>query len=90
MGGIGRVCITDACVQAHAQSFPTLQPHGLQPTRLLCPWDSPGKNTGVGCQFLLLLDLGIKLAISFVSCIGGQIFYHCAIWEAPYFPIVVN
>ena len=26
---------------------------GLQPTRLLCPWDSPGKNTGVGCHFLL-------------------------------------
>ena len=24
-------------------------PHRLQPTRLLCPWDSPGKNTGVGC-----------------------------------------
>ena len=31
----------------------SLQPHGLQPTRLLCPWDSPGKNTGVGCHFLL-------------------------------------
>ena len=29
-----------------------LQPHGLQPVRLLCPWDSPGKNTGVGCHFL--------------------------------------
>ena len=28
-------------------------PHELQPTRLLCPWDSPGKNTGVGCHFLL-------------------------------------
>ena len=27
--------------------------YGLQPTRLLCPWDSPGKNTGVGCHFLL-------------------------------------
>ena len=27
--------------------------HGLQPTRLLCPWDSPGKNTGVGCHALL-------------------------------------
>ena len=27
--------------------------HRLQPTRLLCPWDSPGKNTGVGCHFLL-------------------------------------
>ena len=29
------------------------QPHGLQPARLLCPWDSPGKNTGVGCHALL-------------------------------------
>ena len=27
--------------------------HELQPARLLCPWDSPGKNTGVGCHFLL-------------------------------------
>ena len=31
----------------------SLRPHGLQPTRLLRPWDSPGKNTGVGCHFLL-------------------------------------
>ena len=30
-----------------------LQAHGLWPTRLLCPWDSPGKNTGMGCHFLL-------------------------------------
>ena len=29
------------------------RPHGLQPTRLLCPWDSPGKSTGVGCHCLL-------------------------------------
>ena len=28
-------------------------PHRRQPTRLLHPWDSPGKNTGVGCHFLL-------------------------------------
>ena len=28
-------------------------PHWWQPTRLLCPWDSPGKNIGVGCHFLL-------------------------------------
>ena len=28
-------------------------PHRWQPTRLPCPWDSPGKNTGVGCYFLL-------------------------------------
>ena len=31
----------------------SLRPHGLQPTRLLCPWDSPGKNTRVGCHALL-------------------------------------
>ena len=30
-----------------------LWPHGLKPARLLCPWDSPGKNIGVGCHFLL-------------------------------------
>ena len=29
------------------------RPHGLQPTRLLHPWDFPGKNTGVGCHCLL-------------------------------------
>ena len=31
----------------------SLQPHGLQPARLLCSWDSPGKNTGVGSLSLL-------------------------------------
>ena len=31
----------------------SVRPHRLQPTRLLCPWDSPGKNTGVGCHCLL-------------------------------------
>ena len=30
-----------------------MRPHRRQPTRLRCPWDSPGKNTGVGCHFLL-------------------------------------
>ena len=35
-------------------SFPSLsQPHGLWPTRLLCPWDLPGKNTEMCCHFLL-------------------------------------
>ena len=28
----------------------SVRPHRRQPTRLLCPWDSPGKNTGVGCH----------------------------------------
>ena len=31
----------------------SVRPHRWQPTRLPCPWDSPGKNTGVGCCFLL-------------------------------------
>ena len=35
------------------QSCPTLRPRRWQPTRLCRPWDSPGKNTGVGCHFLL-------------------------------------
>ena len=35
------------------QSCLTLRPHGLQPTRLLCPWDFPGTDTKVGCHFLL-------------------------------------
>ena len=30
-----------------------MQPHRRQPTRLPHPWDSPGKNTGMGCHFLL-------------------------------------
>ena len=35
------------------QSCLTLRPHRQQPTRLCHPWDSPGKNTGMGCHFLL-------------------------------------
>ena len=31
----------------------SVRPHRQQPTRLPCPWDSPGKNTGVGCHCLL-------------------------------------
>ena len=31
----------------------SVRPHGLEPTKLLCPWDFPGKNTGVGYHFLL-------------------------------------
>ena len=45
--------IWSACCCLVAQLCPTgLQPHGLQPTRLLYLWDVPGKNTRVGCHFL--------------------------------------
>ena len=43
------VCV---CVSRSVVSK-SMGPHGLQPARLLYPWDSPGKNTGVGCHFLL-------------------------------------
>ena len=42
------------------------RPHGLQPARLLCPWNSPGKNTGVGSHFLLqglFLTQGLNLGL---------------------------
>ena len=57
------------------------QPHGLEPSRLLCPWDFPGKNTGVGCHFLLQ-GIFLTQGLNWVSYIGKQILYHCAIWEA--------
>ena len=41
------VCVL---VPSHVRLF---QPHELQPTRLLYPWNFPGKNPGVGCHFLL-------------------------------------
>ena len=49
------VYIYAAAAAKSLQSCPTLRPHKWQPTRLLCLWDSPGKNTGVGCHFLLQL-----------------------------------
>ena len=45
-----------AAVAAAAMSlqlYPTVRPHRRLPTRLPHPWDSPSKNTGVGCHFLL-------------------------------------
>ena len=47
----------------------SLRPHGLQPTRLLRPWDFPGKSTGVGCHIHLqsrnrVTDVENKLAVT--------------------------
>ena len=38
---------------SHSVVSNSVQPYGQQPTRLLCPQDSLGKNTGVGCHFLV-------------------------------------
>ena len=42
--------------------FDSLQPRRLQPTRPLSPWDSPGKNTGAGCHFLLRKELSVQFS----------------------------
>ena len=42
------VCMPSCSVMSNS-----LQPHGMQLTRLLCPWHFPGKNTRVDCHFLL-------------------------------------
>ena len=44
---------TYACVLSHSIVSDSLRPYGAKPVRLLCPWNSPGKNAGVGCHTLL-------------------------------------
>ena len=46
----GCVCVIHV---SHSVVFNSLRPQGLYPARLLCPWNSPGKNTGVNCHSLL-------------------------------------
>ena len=51
---VASILTCNAAATKSLQSCPTLcNPHRQQPTRLHPPWDSPGKNTGVGCHFLL-------------------------------------
>ena len=63
----------------------SFRPHGPWPTRRLCPWNFPGKNTGVGCHFLLqgnFLTQRSNTCISCVSCIAGGFFTTWAIGKA--------
>ena len=67
-----------------AQSCPTQRPHGLQPTRLLHPWDFPGK-------WVAIVGVAVSSSrgsswyrdrtwVSCISCIGRWILYHCTTW----------
>ena len=47
------LCRCCCCCYVASVVSDSVRPHRRQPTRLRCPWDSPGKNTGVGCHFLL-------------------------------------
>ena len=61
----------------------SLRPHGLQPARLLYPWDSPGKNTGVGYHSLLQ---GSNLSL--LHC--RQILYHLSHQGSPKSKVTLN
>jgi len=50
--GCGQQCQWLLLLLSHV-SLDSVRPHRWQATRLRRPWDSPGKNTGVGCHFLL-------------------------------------
>ena len=53
----------------------------LQPFRLLCPWDSPGKNTDLSCHFLLQ-EIFPTQGSNPRCLLGRQLLYHWATWEA--------
>ena len=78
-----RACVR-ACEVASVGSN-SLQPYGLQPARLLCPRDFPGKNTGVGCRACLqgiFLTQGSNLCLSCLPALTGRFFTTSATWEA--------
>ena len=77
----------NACaVPSYSVVSTSLRPHGQQPARLLCPCNFPGKNTGVGCHFLLQ---GIFPTQESNSCLllGRQILYQLSYKGSPYLPV---
>ena len=88
-----QLCVRQECIEHTGSKSPecwgwvhgwsvlcdSLWHHGLQPAGLFCPWDFPGKNTGVGSHFLSLRIFSIQGSnpCPFVSYIGR----HCATWE---------
>ena len=73
-------CIVYVCMLSNLIMSNSLHPCGLQPARLLCPWDSSGKNTGVCCHALLrgiFLTQGSNLQLLCLLC-----------WQAGSLPLV--
>ena len=52
-----KCCCCCCCCQVAPVVSDSVRPNRWQPTRLPSPWDSPGKNTGVGCHFLLHVEM---------------------------------
>ena len=71
------------CCAKSLQLCPTVQPHGLQPTRLLRLLDSPGKNIGVGCHAVLqnvplVSPIFLKRSLVFPILLFSSISLHCS------------
>ena len=67
----------------------SLQPHRLQPTRLFRPWNFPGKNTGLGCHFLLQgIFLTQELNPGLPHC--RQMLYRLSHLGSPKYPLLTK
>ena len=69
----------------------SLQSHGLYPIKLLCPWDFPGKNTGVGCHVLLQgifptqgSNSGLLHCRQIHICIEMHLYFSKAVFPSPF------
>ena len=71
------------CMLSHFSHVCSLQPWGPQPSRLLYPWNSLSKNTGVGCRALLqgIFPTQGSNQVSWVSCIARWFFTTSATCE---------
>ena len=80
---------TTACVLSHSVISGSLWPHALLPARLLCLWTLPGKNTRVGCHFLLEGAFSTQgsnlLLLSLLCC--KRVLHHWAIRGSPLPPL---
>ena len=86
--------ITSKHMHACSVMSNSLRPHELQSSRLLCPWDFPGKNTRMGCHSSSRVSSRPRklTSISCVSCMGSRILYHCANCEVDYtkYPLLLD
>ena len=72
-------------VLTHSIVSDPLGPHRLQPARLVCPWDFPGKNTGLGCHVLLkaiFLTQGSNLTLG-SPALAGRFFTSLPLQNSP-------
>ena len=79
-------CLLACLLVKTLQSCPTLwDPHGKQPTRLICPQDSLGMNSGVGCHFLLQRGAWYQCILQWWSILAFQEISHLCILYNSYY-----